>query len=270
MKVAIITYSTYGHIDALAQDVKKGVEKAGGKATVYRVSETLPEEVLQQMNAPEKPEDIPVATPETLSKYDAFLFGVPTRFGTVPAQWTAFWDATGSLWANGELNGKVAGFFVSTSTYGGGQESTVKNCMSYLVHHGIIYIPLGYKTAFSDIANIEEIHGGSPWGAGTLAGADGSRQVSSLESRIAFVQGESFYEVASKIVGGKSSKTAAAGSAAAAGTGGATKKAAAKQNNGSSNSGSKPAARENRAVSKADNKTENAKSSDSGKCCIIM
>ena len=178
MKVAIITYSTYGHIDNLARAVKKGVESAGGQADLYRVEETLSKEILAQMNAPEKASDIPVATENILTEYDAFLFGVPTRFGTLPAQWSSFWDKTGGLWAQGALNGKVGGFFVSTSSYGGGQEATVKHCLSYLAHHGIIYVPLGYKNAFAELANIEEVHGGSPWGAGTLAGADGSRTAS--------------------------------------------------------------------------------------------
>ncbi|CCF60014.1 hypothetical protein KAFR_0I02350 [Kazachstania africana CBS 2517] len=198
VKVAIITYSTYGHIDNLAKSVQKGIESAGGKADIYRVEETLSDDVLSQMNAPAKPADIPIATENTLTEYDAFLFGVPTRFGTLPAQWSSFWDKTGSLWAQGSLNGKVGGFFVSTSSYGGGQESTVKNCLSYLACHGIIYVPLGYKNAFAELANIEEVHGGSAWGAGTLAGADGSRIASDLELKIAEIQGKTFYESALK------------------------------------------------------------------------
>ncbi|CAI1873996.1 hypothetical protein SEUBUCD646_0C00740 [Saccharomyces eubayanus] len=206
VKIAIITYSTYGHIDVLAQAVKKGVEAAGGKADIYRVEETLPDEVLTQMNAPEKPDDIPVATEETLIEYDAFLFGVPTRFGNLPAQWSAFWDKTGGLWAKGSLSGKAAGVFVSTSTYGGGQESTVKACLSYLAHHGIIFLPLGYKNSFAELASIEEVHGGSPWGAGTLAGPDGSRTASPLELRIAEIQGKTFYETTRKLFPVKEAK----------------------------------------------------------------
>lgn len=194
VKIAIINYSLYGHIDTLSRAVKKGVEAAGGKADIFRVEETLSEEILAKMHAPEKPEDIPVATLETLEKYDAFLFGIPTRFGTLPAQWSAFWDSTGGLWAKGALSGKPAGFFVSTTGYGGGQEVTVKNCLSYLVHHGLIFIPLGYKNAFAELSNIEEVHGGSAWGAGTLAGSDGSRTASDLELRIAEIQGKTFYE----------------------------------------------------------------------------
>ena len=203
VKVAIITYSTYGHIDKLAESVKKGIEDAGGHADLFRVPETLSDDILTQMNAPVAKKEIPVATEETLEKYDAFLFGVPTRFGSLPAQWSTFWDRTGALWAQGALNGKVAGFFISTSSYGGGQEATVRNCLSYIVHHGMIYVPLGYKNAFAELANMEEVHGGSPWGAGTLAGADGSRSASYIEVKIAEIQGKTFYETAKKFFPGE-------------------------------------------------------------------
>jgi NAD(P)H dehydrogenase (quinone) len=110
-----------------------------------------------------------IITPEELATYDAFLFGIPTRYGNMPAQWKTFWDATGKLWADGKLWGKYAGIFVSTATPGGGQESTVIATLSTLTHHGIIYVPLGYKTAFPILANLSEPRGGSPWGAGTFA-----------------------------------------------------------------------------------------------------
>ena len=199
VKVAIITYSCYGHITTIAREIKKGVEAAGGEVTLFRVPETLPDDVLEQMNAAEKPEDFLIANGETLTDYDAFLFGVPTRFGNVPSQWAEFWDKTGAIWVQGSLWGKPAGVFVSTGTYGGGQEATVKTCMNYLVHHGMVFVPLGYKYTFAELSNVEDIHGGSPWGAGTLAGADGSRQPSSLELRMAKTQGKTFYETASKL-----------------------------------------------------------------------
>ncbi|EDO19151.1 hypothetical protein Kpol_1050p8 [Vanderwaltozyma polyspora DSM 70294] len=198
VKIAIITYSTYGHIDAIAREIQKGIKSAGGSADLYRVEETLSDDVLELLHASPKPEDIPVASPEILTKYDAFLFGLPTRFGTLPAQWSAFWDKTGGMWAQGSLHGKIAGIFVSTAGFGGGQESTVRNSLSYLAHHGIIYVPLGYKNAFAELSNLEEVHGGSPWGAGTLAAADGSRTASDLELRIANIHGKTFYETANK------------------------------------------------------------------------
>ncbi|CDR45701.1 CYFA0S19e01992g1_1 [Cyberlindnera fabianii] len=197
LKVAIIIYSMYGHVATLAEAEKAGVEKAGGEATIFQVPETLSEDVLAKMYAPAKP-DYPIATLETLESFDAFLFGIPTRYGNFPAQWKAFWDATGGLWAKGALQGKIAGVFVSTGTPGGGQEVTVLNSLSVLAHHGIIYVPLGYKNNFAELANLTEVHGGSPWGAGSFAGGDGSRQPSELELKVATIQGESFYLTAQK------------------------------------------------------------------------
>lgn len=196
-KVAIIIYSMYHHIATMAEEVKKGIEAAGGSADIYQVPETLNEEVLAKLHAPAKP-NYPIATNETLTSYNAFMFGIPTRYGNYPAQFKAFWDATGGLWAQGALAGKIAGIFVSTGTPGGGQESTVMNALSCLTHHGIIYVPLGYANCFAQLANLEEVHGSSPWGAGTFAGADGSRQPTKLELEIAHIQGKAFYQTASK------------------------------------------------------------------------
>lgn len=120
------------------------------------------------MHAPAK-SSYPTADPSTLEKYDAFLFGIPTRYGNFPAQWKAFWDSTGKQWAAGAFWGKYAGLFVSSGTPGGGQESTCISAMSTLTHHGLIYVPLGYKTTFPILANLTEVRGGSPWGAGTFA-----------------------------------------------------------------------------------------------------
>jgi len=121
------------------------------------------------MHAPGPDASIPTIDAATLETYDAFLFGIPTRYGNFPAQWKAFWDSTGSQWSTGGYWGKYAGLFVSTGTQGGGQESTAIAAMSTLAHHGIIYVPLGYKTTFGQLANLTEIHGGSAWGAGTFS-----------------------------------------------------------------------------------------------------
>ncbi|KAH0544169.1 Minor allergen Alt a 7 [Glutinoglossum americanum] len=196
-KIAIVTYSLYGHIHKLADAVEEGIKKAGGTADRYQVGETLSDEILEKMHAPPKP-DLPIITPSKLAEYDAFLFGIPTRYGNMPAQWKTFWDATGGLWMSGGLWGKYAGIFVSTGTPGGGQESTVLASMSTLAHHGIIYVPLGYKTSFSILGNLSEVRGGSPWGAGTFAGADGSRTPTTLELELATLQGEAFYSTVSK------------------------------------------------------------------------
>lgn len=196
-KVAIIIYTTYGHVATLAETVKKGVESAGGQADIFQVPETLSSEVLEKMHAPAKP-DYPIATNDTLVEYDAYLFGIPTRFGNFPAQFKAFWDATSGLWAKGALYGKVAGVFVSTGTPGGGQETTIVNSLSVLVHHGIIYVPLGYGPAFPLLTNFDEVHGGSPYGAGAFAGPDGSRKPNKTELALAEIQGKTFYETVSK------------------------------------------------------------------------
>ncbi|OAA34283.1 minor allergen Alt a 7 [Metarhizium rileyi] len=198
-KIAIVYYSMYGHIRQLAEAEKKGIEKAGGTVDLYQIPETLTVEVLDKMHAPPKPTDIPILEdPTALTKYDAFLLGIPTRYGNFPAQWKAFWDKTGGIWASGGFFGKYAGIFVSTGTPGGGQESTAIAAMSTLAHHGIIYVPLGYAKAFPQLTNISEVRGGSAWGAGTFAGADGSRQPSPLELELATIQGENFYQTVAK------------------------------------------------------------------------
>jgi NAD(P)H dehydrogenase (quinone) len=133
-----------------------------------RVAETLPESVLAKINAGPKSND-PIITANTLETYDAFLFGIPTRFGTFPAQWKTFWDTTGKQWSTGGYWGKYAGLFIGTGTQGGGQEVTAMAAMSTLVHHGMVYVPLGYDASFTIQAGFDEIRGGSPWGAGTFS-----------------------------------------------------------------------------------------------------
>lgn len=201
MKVAIIYYSTYGHIVTMAEAVKAGIEQSGkaSEVQIFQVPETLSKEVLEQMHAPPKA-DYPIATNDTLTEYDAFVFGYPTRFGTLPAQFVDFLGATGGLWASGALHGKPVALFTSVSSPGGAQETPFRNFLSYVAHHGLIYIPLGYGKAFAQITNLEEVHGGTPYGAATFAAADGSRQPSALEKEIATIQGQSFAESAIKFV----------------------------------------------------------------------
>jgi len=199
-KIAILFYSTYGHIQHLAEAEAKGIREAGGQVDLYRVPETLPQEVLAKMHAPEKDSSIPEMTdPSTLEQYDAFLMGIPTRYGNFPAQWRAFWDNTGKQWQTGGFWGKYAGLFVSTATQGGGQESTAVAAMSTLAHHGIIYVPLGYKTTFHLLGDNSEVRGGSAWGAGTFANGDGSRMPSAKELEVATAQGKAFYEAVAKV-----------------------------------------------------------------------
>ncbi|KAK2466603.1 hypothetical protein APHAL10511_000861 [Amanita phalloides] len=216
-KIAIIFYSMYGHVLKLASAEKQGIEGAGGSSDLFQIDETLSKAVLDKMAALDSQlkEEIPHIKPEDMKQYDAFLFGVPTRFGNMPGQWKvvlhieihdggvtgfqAFWDKTGKLWKEGSLAGKYAGIFFSTSTLGGGQEMTASSMMSTLVHHGIIYVPFGYSQSFHLLGNLNEVHGGSAWGAGTLSGPDNSRLVSEVELDMATLQGKQFYEILSKV-----------------------------------------------------------------------
>jgi len=165
----------------------------------YRIQETLPTDVLSKMHAPGPNESVPVATAETMTSYDAFLFGIPTRYGNYSAQWKTFIDRLGGLWMSGALQGKYFGLFVSTGTAGGGQETTAITALSSWVHQGMVYVPLGYKYTFQALSNLSEVRGGSPWGAGTFSAGDGSRQPSPLELELAETQGKHFYELVSKV-----------------------------------------------------------------------
>lgn len=196
MKIAIIYYSTYGHIVEMAKAIKAGADKAGTAAQVdiFQVPETLSPEVLTALGALPKAE-YPIATLETLTLYDAFFFGYPTRFGTLPAQLVDFLGATGGLWASGALYGKPVGIFSSVGGPSGSQEATLRAFLPYVAHHGLIYIPLGYAKAFGELSSFAEVHGGTPYGA---VCADKTRPPSELELSIAKAQGESFAESAIK------------------------------------------------------------------------
>ncbi|KND01390.1 NAD(P)H:quinone oxidoreductase, type IV [Spizellomyces punctatus DAOM BR117] len=186
--VYVVIYSTWGHIKTLADSVVKGLREGGVNAELYQVAETLPQEVLDKMHAVKF--DIPVLSPKDLVKADAFIFGIPTRYGVPAAQVKAFWDATGGLWAEGALVGKYAGVFTSTASQHGGQETTAMTFLPHLVHHGIIFVPLGYQSKV--LFDNSEVVGGSPWGAGTVANGDGSRQPTGKELEIAETQGKTF------------------------------------------------------------------------------
>jgi NAD(P)H dehydrogenase (quinone) len=157
-------------VKTLAQAEAKGIKEAGGECDLFQIEETLSQDVLQKMYAPPKDDSIPtLSDPHKLEEYDAFLFGIPTRYGNFPAQWKTFWDKTGGIWQKGGYWGKYAGVFISTGTMGGGQESTAIAAMSTLAHHGLIFVPLGYKTTFHLLGDLSEVRGGSPWGAGTFS-----------------------------------------------------------------------------------------------------
>uniref|UniRef100_A0A0D6QY50 NAD(P)H dehydrogenase (quinone) n=1 Tax=Araucaria cunninghamii TaxID=56994 RepID=A0A0D6QY50_ARACU len=199
VKVYIVYYSMYGHVEKLAQEIKKGAASVEGvEATLWQVPETLPEDVLVKMHAAPKTE-APVIEPKQLVDADGLIFGFPTRFGMMAAQFKAFMDATGGLWGTQQLAGKPAGIFLSTGSQGGGQETTALTAITQLVHHGMIYVPIGY-TFGAGMFEMEQIKGGSPYGSGTYAG-DGSRQPSKLELEQAFHQGKYMANITKKLKG---------------------------------------------------------------------
>ncbi|KAJ1834272.1 hypothetical protein IWW55_006392 [Coemansia sp. RSA 2706] len=196
VKIFVVTYSTYNHINTVAESIVKGLEKSNVEVERYQIAETLSEEILAKMHAAPKP-DLPVITADKLPEADGILFGFPTRYGTTPAQVKAFFDSTGGLWAKQALAGKPVGFFYSTASQHGGQEVTVYSSLPFVAHHGMIFVPLGYTNAH--LFDNSEVVGGSAWGAGTVANGDGSRQPSDKEKEIAVTQGERFGEVAKKL-----------------------------------------------------------------------
>jgi len=201
-KVAIVYYSMYGHIKTMALKAAEGLKETGVDVTILRVAETLSDDILAKMHAPPKDESHPVVNVHDLPQYDGFVFATPTRYGAPAAQYKAMWDATGQLWATGALNGKFATTITSTASQGGGQETTHVFGLNNIVHHGMIYVPLGYGNP--EIFRNDEAHGGSPWGAGCLAGGDGSRQPSTLELSLAHYQGKRFGEIVAAYKKGKS------------------------------------------------------------------
>lgn len=197
LRLAIVYHSTFGHVAKLAAAIQQGALRVPGiDAQLYQVAETLPAEVLAKRHAPPKLEH-PIASPEMLKSADGILFGFPTHFGMVPTQMKALFDACGRLWVEQALLGKPAGFFFSTSTQGGGQESTAMGSMPFLVHHGMIFVPLGHRSQAQ--SNMDELHGGSLWGAGTFSGENDKREPTELELEIARVQGQSFAQVTTQL-----------------------------------------------------------------------
>ena len=178
MKILIVFYSTYGHVHQMAEAVAEGVrEIEGAEAVMRRVPETLPEAVLEKMGAVEaqqKMSHVPICSVDELASADAVIFGTPTRFGNMCGQMRQFLDATGGLWAQGALVGKVGSVFTSSATQHGGQESTILSFHISLLHHGFVIVGLPY--AFQGQMRIDEITGGSPYGASTIAGGSGERQ----------------------------------------------------------------------------------------------
>lgn len=195
-KLLVLYYSTYGHVEALSSAIAEGARSVPSvEVTVKRVPETMSPEVAKQYGA-KLDQAAPVADPKELGNYDAIIFGTPTRFGNMAAQMRNFLDQTGSLWMKGALVGKVGSVFASTGT-GGGNESTIMSFVNTLMHHGMVYVGLPY--ACPELADVSEVKGGSPWGAATIAGADGSRKPSAKELAQARFQGAHVAKIAAKL-----------------------------------------------------------------------
>jgi NAD(P)H dehydrogenase (quinone) len=203
MKVLVVFYSTYGHVYKMAEAIVEGAGEVGGaEVELRRVPETLPEDVLEKMGAVEAQKaftHIPVCTVEELANADAVIFGTPTRFGNMCGQMRQFLDATGQLWAKGALVGKVGSVFTSTATQHGGQESTLLTFHVTLLHHGFVVVGLPY--AFQGQMNNDEITGGSPYGASTIAGTQGERTPTENELAGARFQGKHVASIAAKLAG---------------------------------------------------------------------
>ena len=195
-KLLVLYYSMYGHVETMAGAIAEGARSVDGvEVTVKRVPELMSEEAARKAGV-KLGQPAPVASPKELANFDAIIFGTPTRFGNMAAQMRNFLDQTGSLWLSGGLVGKVASVFVSTGT-GGGNESTILTFIPTLLHHGMIYVGLPY--ACPELTDITELKGGSPYGAATIAGPDGSRRPSAKELAMARYQGAHVAKIVARL-----------------------------------------------------------------------
>ena len=196
-KILVLYYSAYGHVETMAEAVAEGARQvAGATVTLKRVPELVPEEVARK-SGHKLDQKAPIANPQELADYDAIIFGTPTRFGNMAAQMRNFLDQTGEHWMKGSLIGKVASVFASTATQHGGQETTITSFHHTLLHQGMIIVGLPYSC--QNLLTMTEITGGSPYGAATLAGSDGSRKPSENELTMARFQGRHVAEIAAKL-----------------------------------------------------------------------
>ena len=197
-KVLVLYYSAYGHIEQMAYAAAEGAKSAGAQVDVKRVPELVPEDVARKSGF-KLDQKAPIAKVDDLPNYDAIIFGSGTRFGNVTSQLRNFMDQTGSLWMSGALVGKVGSVITSSATQHGGQESTILTFIPTLLHQGMIVVGLPY--AFQGQMGLDEIKGGSPYGASTITGGDGSRQPSAVELEAARYQGRHVAEIANKLTG---------------------------------------------------------------------
>jgi len=195
-RVLVLYHSTYGHVETMAYAVAAGVQEGGGEAVVKRVPELVPEELARQSGY-KLDQPAPIATVDELAEYDAIIVGVGTRYGRMASQMANFWDQTGALWFRGALVGKVGAAFTSTATQHGGQETTLIAIATNLLHHGMVFAGLPYS--FQGQMTLDEITGGTPYGASTIAGGQGQRQPSENELAGARFQGAHVARLAAKL-----------------------------------------------------------------------
>jgi NAD(P)H dehydrogenase (quinone) len=198
-KVLVLYYSSYGHIEQMADAVAEGARSAGAEVDIRRVAETAPQEVIEAAGFKTDTAHPEIEGPDALTNYDAIIVGAPTRFGRMPSQMAAFWDTTGGLWFKGALIGKIGGAFTSTASQHGGQETTLFSLITNLMHHGLAIVGLDY--GFQAQMGVDVVKGGSPYGATTIADGDGSRMPSGEELDGARYQGRKIAEMAAKVAG---------------------------------------------------------------------
>ncbi|WP_375403086.1 NAD(P)H:quinone oxidoreductase [uncultured Sphingomonas sp.] len=196
-KVLVLYYSSYGHIERMADAVAEGARGAGAEVDIRRVAETAPPEVVAQAHFKTDTSHPVIESADALRTYDAIIVGTPTRYGRMTSQMATFWDTTGGLWATGALNGKVGGAFTSTASQHGGQETTLFSIITNLMHMGMTIVGLDY--GFQGQLGVEEVKGGSPYGATTISDSKGDRQPSASELDGARYQGRRIAEVAAKL-----------------------------------------------------------------------
>jgi NAD(P)H dehydrogenase (quinone) len=196
-KVLVLYYSSYGHIEQMADAVAEGARAGGAEVDIRRVPETAPKEVIEAAHFKTDTAHPVIEGPDALAEYDAIVVGAPTRYGRMPSQMAAFWDTTGGIWMRGALIGKVGGAFTSTASQHGGQETTLFSIITNLLHHGLTIVGLDY--GFQGQMGVDEVRGGSPYGATTIADGDGSRQPHDEELDAARYQGKRIAETAAKL-----------------------------------------------------------------------
>ena len=198
-KVLVLYYSSYGHIEQMAAAVGEGAREGGAEVDIRRVAETAPREVVEAAHFKTDSAHPLIEGPDALTAYDAIIVGAPTRYGRMPSQMASFWDTTGGLWMRGALVGKVGGAFTSTASQHGGQETTLFSIITNLLHHGLTIVGLDY--GYAGQRGVDEVKGGSPYGATTISDGNGSRQPSAAELDGARHQGKRIAETAAKLAG---------------------------------------------------------------------